>query len=361
VPDGEYVRRVERLGGEQNAFTGADFTAYYATIAKEHLPEVMKLEADRMQNLAPQEALYASEREVIIEERRMRVDNRPESLLSEKMAAAQFGAHPYGTPIIGWAKEMAGLNAQHVQAYYRAHYHPGAAVLVLVGDITEAEARPLVEKYYGKWERRESTPRAWQEFTLQTKHIHVKQEHQEVHQELLMREYIAPSFGYGNKKTTFSLMILEELLGNGRTGWLYQRLVTQRKLAVAASASYRAEALGPSTFAVVLAPAPGVSLEALEAALDEELAAFLARDIAPRDAERARNSLKAGHIYVRDGVEGMAYALGQWMMLGLDVDFFNAWPRKIDAVRVADIRRAAQETLVEKHSVTGYLSPGSES
>lgn len=356
VPDGQYTKRIERMGGEHNAFTGADFTAYYVTIAKEHLPEVMKLEADRMQNLRP--SGFDSEREVIIEERRSRIDNRPEALLAEHMAGKLFAGHPYGIPIIGWKDEMARLTAGDVMEYYRTHYHPTAAVLVLVGDITAKEARPLAEKYYGGWRPANVPGRDWPAYSYLKKAQRVSLRHPEVREPVWARDYPAAGLVWGEKNRAFPLMLLADLLGGGRTGYLYRELVVSRKLAVAADASYNPFSLGPATFGVSLSPVRGVSLEALEKAYEEELRTFMENEIAPRDLERVKNSLKAAAVYLRDGLQGQAFTLGQLLMLGYDAAFFDEWTRKIDAVNAEDVKAAARETLQMPHSVTGALLPG---
>lgn len=355
VPDGDYTRRIERVGGEQNAFTGADFTAYYVTVAKEHLAEVMELEADRMQHLAP--TGFDSEREVIIEERRMRVDNQPQALLAEKMEARLFAGHPYGIPIIGWKREMAQLTEADVMRYYRARYHPGAAVLVLVGDITQDEAETLAQKYYGSWPAAEVPERLWPDYTPPAKAERVRLSHPEVRQPVWSREYPAPSLGYGEKARVFPLMLLADALGDGRSGRLYRRLAVERKLAVAASASYSPFPRGPSALNVTLVPAQGVGMAALEAAYTEELQAFLQRGIGRRELERVKNKLKAEAVYLRDGMQQQAYILGQLLMLGYDAEFFADWTKRIDAVRAEDIKQAAAEVLQDHRAVTGVLLP----
>ncbi len=355
VPDGEYTRRIEEMGGEHNAFTGMDFTAYYVTIAKERVPDVMKLEADRMQHLKP--SGFDSEREVIIEERRSRIDNQPGALLAEKMAAKMFGDYPYGRPIIGWKEEMATLSPASVMEYYNTHYHPTGAVLVLVGDITPAEAKKLAEKYYGDWRPAGLPGRAWPAPQFPKEPQRVSFAHPEVRQTEWARDYPAASLKWGAQAQTFPLLLLSDLLGGGRTGWLYQRLVVERKLAVEAEASYSPFSLGPAVFGVSLVPAPNVTVEALEKAYEEEVAAFMQREIPPQDLERVKNSLKASAIYLRDGLQSQAYMLGQLVMLGFEVEFFNDWTAKIDAVTAEEILKAAKDTVQENIAVTGILLP----
>lgn len=356
VPDGQYTKRVEKLGGEHNAFTGTDFTAYYVTIAKEHLPAVMALEADRMQHLRP--TGFASERDVVIEERRSRVDNDPGAVLGEKMTARLFGDHPYGRPIIGWKEEVSALTEHSVMEYYRTHYHPDAAVLVLVGDITLQEAKALAQEHYGSWRPASVPSRAWPAYTPLSAAQEIVLAHPEVRQSEWMRHYPAPSLGWGDKSHVFALMLLSDLLGGGRTGALYSRLVVERGLAVEAGASYSPFAWGPSAFGVFLVPAKGVEAAALAKAYEEEIAKFMARDIPAHDLERVKNSLKAAAIYLRDGLQSQAFVLGQLLMLGRDAAFFDAWTKNIDAVTPEDIKAAARAVLVEQRAVTGVLLPG---
>jgi zinc protease len=144
---GEFARTVARHGGRSNAFTGHDYTAYYVSIAKEYLPEIMQMEADRMLHLLPTPENFLKEREVIIEERRMSIENKPDALLSEEMQAALFRNHPYHTPNIGWMHEMQALTREDVLAFHTQFYHPCNVVLVVAGDITRAELEPMAEKY----------------------------------------------------------------------------------------------------------------------------------------------------------------------------------------------------------------------
>lgn len=358
VPDGEYTKRIERLGGEHNAFTGADFTAYYVTIAKEHLPVVMALEADRMQHLAPQG--FASEREVIIEERRSRIDNQPQAILAEKMGARLFAGHPYGIPIIGWKEEMAKLSKEDVMRYYRTHYHPSAAVLVLVGDIDPQVARTLAEKHYASWPKGDAPTRQWPAFTPPKQAERIRFAHAEVRQPVWGRDYPAPSLVHGDTTQAFPLMLLADMLGDGRSSWLYKRLVVERKLAVDASVSYSGFALGPTALGVTLVPAKGVTLEALETAYEEELAAFVNTDIAPRDLQRVKNNLKASAVYLRDGLQGQAFTLGHLLMLGFDEDFLDQWSKNIEAVTAAEVVSVARAVMRPERSVTGELLPSTD-
>ena len=149
VPDGKFSTTIKKLGGTDNAFTSHDYTGYYQNVPREHLAKAMEMESDRMMNLVLKEEQIASEREVIIEERRQRVDNTPQAKFQEQLMTALFVNHPYSTPIIGWLHEMKELTREEVLSYYNIWYAPNNAILIVSGDVTAAELKPLAEKYYG--------------------------------------------------------------------------------------------------------------------------------------------------------------------------------------------------------------------
>src|ERR671921_2337870 len=149
-PAGEFSKVVSGLGGQENAFTSFDYTAYFQRVAREHLRTMMEFEADRMTKLLLEEAVVGPERDVVLEERRMRVETDPAAQLSEAMAASLFVHHPYGTPIIGWMHEIEGLNREHALSYYRRFYTPENAILVVAGDVTGDDVRKLADMTYGR-------------------------------------------------------------------------------------------------------------------------------------------------------------------------------------------------------------------
>src|SRR5262245_49715295 len=150
IPVGEFSKIVSKLGGQDNAFTGQDVTAYHQRIAKERLPTVMEMEADRMVNLRLTEKEVLTERDVILEERRSRIENNPAAILDEQMNAALFYSHPYGVPVIGWEHEMAKLSPEDAMSFYKHFYAPNNAILVVAGDVTPDEVKRLAEATYGQ-------------------------------------------------------------------------------------------------------------------------------------------------------------------------------------------------------------------
>lgn len=357
---GEYADIISRHGGDQNAFTGYDATSYYVNIAKEHLPLVMKLEAARMRGLVISEEELKNEREVIIEERRQRTENNPEALLGEQMNAALFRHHPYRFPVIGWQHEMQALSLQDAMEFHRRYYHPGNAVLIVSGDITAAELKPLAEQYYAPIPTVDVPPRQWTTEPPQRSPRQLSLSHVNVKQRQWERRYAASSFGTSNKEDVLPLFVLSQLIGGGKTSRLYQSLVVEQKLASAVDVDYNGFSLGPADFTITLMPEDGVAFEKIEVALDKEIAAIQQKGFTAADLTRAKTLLKAESVYARDGLTSMARIMGWIIMSGQPADYFAHWQDLIEAVTAAQLQQVAKGTLDSNASVTGYLLPEAE-
>jgi zinc protease len=356
-PAGVYAERITAAGGEQNAFTGSDATAYYITIAKNQLPLAMEMEANRMGPLSPSNENATKEKEVIIEERRSRIENNPAALFSEQINAALWRNHPYHQPIIGWMSEMQGLTKDDVLTFHQRWYHPNNAVLILSGDITAAEARPLVERYYGGLSSGAVPKRHWNTEPPQIAERGVVMHHPNVQQPMWARSYAASSLGYGEKKHALPLLVLSQLLGGGKTSTLYRSLVVDKRLASDVDVDYDVFRIGPSEFEISVTPEPDTAMSDLEKAVDEELARAIKEGFNEQDLARAKTLLKAQSVFARDGLESMARIMGWIRMVGLEKDYFQRWPQLIDAVTAAQVMDAAKATLLSRQSVTGVLLP----
>lgn len=357
---GEFMQVVAAHGGRTNAFTSHDYTAYFVTIAKEHLPLVMAMEADRMLHLAPSPENFAKEREVIIEERRMSIENRPEALLAEEMQALLYRNHPYRIPNIGWMHEMQALSRDDVLAFHKQFYHPANAVLVVTGDITRKELQPLAERVYGELPAGDAYHRHWLSEPPQRGPRHTELRHANVREPEFSRMYMAPSTGTEHKELVIPGFILSQILGGGSSSRMYQSLVVKQKIATDVSVGYDGFSAGPGMLSVSAHPADGVTLQQLEEAVDRELAS--ARTTLPTEDElqRAKTLLKAETIYARDGIEGMARMLGMLIMQGLPISYFVEWPQLVEHVTAAQVQESATMVLDANQSVTGYLLPPAE-
>ena len=356
VPAGEFSHIVARNGGRENAFTMEDETAYFQTVSRDRLELVMKLEADRMHNLVIAPTEVDSERLVILEERRMRTDNSPAAQLNEQMSAVLFRRHPYGTPTIGWMNEMEGLTRADALAFYRRHYAPNNAILIVAGDITAAELKPLAEKYYGTIPRREIAPRTRLAEPPQIAARRVTLKSLQVREPQMTRVYTAPAADSGAQSR--ALEVLENILAGGSTGRLYKKLVVDDKLAVSAAANYDGDAITYGTFSFAAQPAQGVTLEKVEAALDAEIDRLLKDGVTDDEVARAKAHLLDSAAVARDSLRRGAYALGLALTTGRTIDDVESWPDRIQEVSAADVLAAAKVVLKPERSVTGYLIHG---
>lgn len=354
---GEFSDIIARNGGEENAFTGPDATAYYINIAKEQLPLAMELEADRMRGLTPGDKDIEKEKQVIIEERRMRIENEPQALLSEQINAALWRNHPYHRPIIGWMSEMEGLTKDDVLAFHRAYYHPSNAILIISGDVTAAEVKPLAEKYYGNLPNAETPARQWKEEPPQNVARRLVMHHKNVKQPSWSRTYAAASLAYGQKDLAMPLFLLSQLLGEGKNSRLYKSLVVEQKLATGVESDYNGFALGPAEFSITVIPEQGVDLAVIEKAVDKELAGVVKNGFTDSETARGKTLLKAESIYAREGLSSMGRIMGWIRIAGLPVDYFLRWPTLIEAVTKDQVIAAARATLNPNQSVTAELLP----
>jgi zinc protease len=352
---GEFSKLVARNGGNENAFTGQDYTGYFQTIAKDRLETVMRMEADRTSNLRLDPEEVRTERDVVLEERSMRVDNDPGSRLGELVNATQYLNSPYRLPVIGWRQEMASYTREDALEFYRTWYAPNNAVLIVAGDIDAAELRPLAEKYYGVIPARPVPARDRLKEPPQDAAREVDLADPRVQQPSLVRSYLAPSFSAGESKHAYPLEVLAEILGGTSTSRLYRSLVIEQKLATSAGAYYRGTALDLTTFRVYASPRPGLSLEKLEAAVDAELDRLKSEPITADEVQRATSRMVAEAVYARDSLSSAVRSFGAALATGRTVADVEAWPDRIGAVTPAEVNAAAAYVLDLGRSVTGRL------
>ena len=355
-PMGEFSQTVSALGGQENAFTSYDYTAYFQRIPKQHLPVMMDYEADRMRNLVLKDDMIASERNVIMEERRMRTDTNPSAQLSEAMSAALFTHHPYGIPIIGWMHEIETLDRQDAEDYYKRFYTPENAILVIAGDVTEEEVRELVKHNYAQIKGQGALPKRKrpQEPPPRTAR-RLSLADPKVEQPMMTRNYLAPSIKTAEKNDAYALDVLSEILGGGTTSYLYRKLVVEKKIAVSAGSWYMSGALDDSIFSVHAVPASGIQLEDLEKEMDQLLTEAKDSAFSASAVEGAKTRLIAQTIYAQDNQTSMARMYGASMAIDLTIQDIENWPSRIEAVTRDEIIAAMERYLVLKRSVTGYL------
>ncbi|WP_296764453.1 pitrilysin family protein [Sediminimonas sp.] len=353
---GEFSATVARHGGRDNAFTSWDYTAYYQRVAADRLGLMMRMEADRMVNLRLAERDTVTERNVILEERNQRVENDPAALFREQKRAAQYLNHPYGIPIIGWRAEVESLDRDAALDFYRRHYAPNNAILVVAGDVTPQQVRRLAEKHYGAIPANpDLPPRTRPQEPPQLAERRVIMRDARVGTPHLSRAYLAPERDSGTQEKAAALALLANLLGGGQTSVLTEKLQFEDNLAVHTAAYYGGTSLDATSFDIVVVPAQDVSLTDAEAALDTALAEFLAEGIDPDALERIKFQARAELIYERDDTQKLAHRYGRALTQGLTIADVQAWPDILQSVTGDDIMAAAREVFDKRRAVTGFL------
>ena len=358
IPSGEFSKIVSRLGGQDNAFTSQDATAYFQRVAKDRLEQVMQMEADRMVNLKLTEQEVLTERDVILEERRSRVENNPQAILDEQMNAALYYTHPYGIPVIGWEHEMATLSREDALVFYKRHYAPNNAILVVSGDVTPEEVRRAAQESYGQVPANptiaprkrvvDPEPRAARRVELKDPRAGKPS---------LQRYYVAPSYVTAAPGEAEALELLLKIAAAGSTSRIYQKLVVEDKIASSAGGWYSGSGLDSGKIAVYAVPADGVGLDRVEAAIDGVLAELRDKGVTEAELERAKTAYLADYIYESDNQATLARRYGWGLVIGRTVADIDAWPERIAKVTLGDVKKAAVTYLDLRRSVTGTLLP----
>ncbi|WP_119679153.1 M16 family metallopeptidase [Indioceanicola profundi] len=357
IQPGEFSRTIARNGGQDNAFTSWDYTGYYQNIARDRLELVMKMESDRMTDLQLTPEIVAPEIKVVMEERNQRTENDPAARLREQLWAMLFVHHPYGTPIIGWMHEIAALDQQDALDFYKSWYAPNNAILIVSGDVTAAELKPLAESTYGK------TPAGKVPERVRTTEPPTEGERRiilrdpQVQQPSWQRVWKAPSYNQGATEHAYALQVLETVVSGGATARLYRNLVVEDKAAAGVSMFYSPSAYDLGTLGVSATPLPGGDVETVEKAVEAELAELLRDGVTAEEVETAKKRMVREAIFARDSLQGPAYIFGLGLTTGQTVEDVEAWPDRIAAVTVEQVNAAARAVLSQNGHVTGVLLP----
>lgn len=358
----EFTSIVQRNGGQLNAFTSWDYTAYYERVAKQHLGKMMELEAERMTDLIIDDAPdggFITERDVVKEERRQRVDNNPGVILQEKVLAEFWKGHPYEITVIGKMDEVSALTPQDGLDFYRKYYSPENAILVVAGDVTAEEVRTLAEVHYGSIEPSGLVDgtRGWQDVTPLSKTQLITHSDPKVRQPVWYRYYNGTS-AKQDPEFALALDVGLDVLGGGNTSLLYQALVEDQKIAVNAGAGAWTSLHDEGPALLYATPSPDVELYELEDAMMTELAKILENGFDDADVERVRNSMAATAIFARDSQEGMANAFGRWLAIGGSVDDIMTYPDRVRAVTTEDAIAAVRKVFAaDAHYIEAHLLP----
>lgn len=357
---GEFSRTVARFGGSDNAFTSYDFTAYFQQYEASRLPLALELEAERLKNLKIDDESFRRELQVVMEERRQRTDDKPTALAWEKFQAVARPGTGYAHPIIGWRDQLAQLQPEQARSWYQRFYVPGNATLVIAGDVTPEQVRPLVEKFFADLPQGATPPRP--ETTLNPPPGERRMTLRlPVRVPALYMSYNVPSLTTADHQDDFyALTMLGGVLDGGISARMESNLVRGQRVAAGVGAGYDGLQRGNGTFTITATPNPEVSLDALEAAIKAEIEKIAQQPPSEAEMDRVRAGVLASQIYQRDSVMGQAMELGTLSVLGLDWRLAQQFDDNLEAVTPEQVQQAARDWLVAERSAVAHVIPEGE-
>ena len=360
IESGEFSKKVKSWGGNDNAFTSWDYTAYFQTVPNTRLEGVMMMEADRMRGLNFDDAEALTERDVVIEERKERTDSNPSAQLSEAMRAALFVNHPYGRPIIGWDHELEQLSPKAAREFYKTYYAPKNAILVVSGDVVTKDVFEMANKIYGDKSNDGASFRpTWPSVPRVYGTQRVVHEHSSVKQLVWRKMHRVPG-GAQNYKDFLALSVAEDLVGKN-TGVMYKSLVSDGKLASASGFYYSGISVADGTLSISATPLDGIGADQVEAAVMDVLRRVAKDGFSESDIKKSVEGIQDESVYERDSLTGPAMMLGYQLAAGMSLDQIERWATDLEQVTSADIQRVVSEYLLPSsdkyHAVTGFLVP----
>jgi zinc protease len=343
---------VTRVGGVSNAVTTTDYTGYYEDFAADRVELGLELEADRMANLLIDEKELASERQVVIEERRLRIEDQPTGILGQTMRAVAFQANSYRNPAIGWPSDMLAWTRDDLVQFFRTYYVPNNAIMVVVGAVKKETLLPRIQAWFGGIPRRPDPPKVTTEEPPQVgeRRVYVRKE---AELPVLFAVHHAPNLTHPD---SFALQVLAYVLGGGESARFYKAAVYEKQLASYAGADYNPVHVAPYLFGFSAYPLPGKTVEEIEQVLYAEVERVVKEPLPDRELQKAKNQIESEFIFAQDSAHNLAEMLGKyesvatWKLL----DGFVDGVRKVTA---ADVQRVAQEYLVKENRTVAILVP----
>lgn len=357
IGPGEFSKRIAAQGGEDNAFTSYDYTAYHETVAADRLQMIMQMEADRMQNLQIKPETSVPELSVVLNERQQRTDNNPEGRFNEKLKHLLMPQHPYGRPVIGWKNEIEQLNAADATEFYKQHYAPNNAIVIISGDVDPDEVMRMAKSIYGPIPAVNLSPRKLVPASTDPQQHRLTMVDVGVEQPQLELDIVVPSYSTQKNNEAYAYEVLSEALDGGEVGPLYKKLVVEKTLASGVGTNYDPDARGDDIFTIALTPHPGKAPDTLEKALYEELKHLAQTGLDAKTVENAKRRMQRQAIFARDSLMMPGYAFGMALTTGHTIQDVEEWPDRIAQVSVDQVNAALRALVANKHNITAMLLP----
>ena len=358
VKSGQFSRLIAAAGGKENAFTSTDYTCYFQQLEKSHLPLSFKLEADRMANLQLTEEDFAKEIKVVMEERRWRTDDKPQSQVNEAFQGAAYRAHPYARPVVGFMNDLENMTVEDAREWYNNWYAPNNATLVVVGDVKAQEVFKLAKQYFGKLKPKVLPVRKPQVEPAQIGERRVVVKAPAKLPYLLMGYHVPPLMNYEADWEPYALEVLAGVLSGNPAARLNQSLVRETQLAIDASAGYDLLSRGrQSLFALDGTPSEGKTVVELEAALLQQIEKIKTSGVTAEELDRVKAGVIAAEVYQRDSMFYQGMQLGSIETIGFPWQIVQDYPTKLRAVTPEQVQAVAKKYLLKDNLTIATLDP----
>ena len=358
VPAGQFSRLVAAAGGKENAFTAQDQTTYYQQLEKSQLPLSFKLEADRMANLNFSNEEFAKEIKVVMEERRWRTEDKPQSKVNEQFNSTIYHVHPYGRPVVGWMNDLENMTADDAREWYKNWYAPNNATLVVVGDVNAPEVLKLAKQYFGKVKPHALPARKPQVEPEQKGERRVVVKAQAKLPYVLMGFHVPALQDADKDVDPYALEILAAVLNGNASARLNQNLVRESQIAVDVDAGYDMIQRGRhSIFVLDGTPSEGKTVADLEAALLQEIEKIKTSGVTEEELLRVKAQVIAGDVYQRDSMFYQAMQIGNLETAGFSWRLLKDYPTKLQAVTAEQVQAVAQKYFNKDNMTVATLDP----
>ena len=357
---GVFSKMISANGGEENAFTTADFTVYYQVLEASKLPLSFKLESDRMRNLILTEKIFDKERQVVMEERRLRVVDNPQALTYQRFRAAAFISSPYHHPVIGWVSDLKNMTLSDIKQWYKKWYVPNNALLVVVGDVNSENVLKLAKKYYGNIQPEGLVPPTKFEPTVPLGERNVKV-NAPAKLPWIVMGYNVPVLNSFSKEQdhwqAYALLVLSGVLDGGDSSRLTKNLVRGKQIASGVSADYSPFSRLSNLLTLSGTPSQGHTLTQLQKALVGEIKTLQEKLVKKDELARIKAQVIASKIFQKDSMSAQANEVGALEAVGLSWKVGSDFVKNVDAVTPEQIRDVAKKYLVTKRLTVGRLNP----
>ncbi len=358
VPAGQFSRKVAAAGGKENAFTSADYTCYFQQLEKSHLALAFKLEADRMVNLNLTKKEFDKEIKVVMEERRWRTDDKPQSMVNEAFQGAVYRAHPYSRPVVGFMNDLENMTYEDAREWYRNWYAPNNATIVVVGDVKSKEVYQLAQQYFGKLKPKVLPARKPQVEPAQLGERRVVVKAPAKQSYLLMGYHVPSLKDADNDWEPYALEVLAGVLSGNPAARLNQTLVRDSQLAVDVSAGYDILTRGQSSlFELDGTPSEGKTVAELESALLQQIEKVKEFGVTVEELDRVKAGVIAADVYQRDSMFYQGMQIGTVETIGFSWKILDEYPKKLRAVTPEQVQLVAKKYLLKDNLTIATLDP----